>query len=234
MIGRSNLRSRLGYLDYADIQDRINEGSLDQYDVVLIKDQDTVAYVAPDGTIHNITTRMNAYVSESAAKRALNASTTTYVGMPVAIYQQGSYKLYLADGIPGDWNVLPSWGKPDQFSYNELSDVPLINKVGTTEDVIILNELADGIYAVQGKFRITATLPKIYTAASPELVFVQNSGTVVKRISGQDIISYDITGGGEPTIDPVTTESKVNEMIDKQFEKRLEETSSESIQDLFD
>ena len=231
-MAKNDLRSRLGYLNAEDIQTRIDDGLLDEYDVVLVKDQDTAAFIAPDKTIHHIGARLNAYMSERTAIRALNASPTTYVGMPVAIYYNGSYKLFLVDGTVGDWTVLPAWGNPSNFSYNDLVDVPLINKIGTSEDVVILNELADGMYAVNGKFKVTADSSTTFSLSSPELVIVQNNGTEIKRINATEITSYD-TSSGEPVEDPMTTETKVDEMIDVQFNERLEETSSESIQDLF-
>ena len=244
IVNESKLRSRLGYLAYSDIQDRIDNGQLDEYDVVLVKDQDTVAYVAPDMSIHNITARLDVYMSESTAIRALNASETTYVGMPVAIYYQGSYKLYLVDGTQGNWNVLPAWGNPVSFSYNDLVDVPLINKIGTAEENVILNQLADGMYAVSGIFKITQTSETIIDT-TPEIAIVKDNGAVITLISGKETVTYDTSGGGEPVADKVateqylidngyTTDTKVDEMIDEQFNERLEETSSESIQDLFD
>ena len=228
---KSNLRSRLGYLAYEDIQSRVDDGLLDQYDVVLVKDRDTAAFIAPDGTIHDITARMNAYMSESTAIRALNSSATTYVGMPVAIWYQGSYKLYIADGTPGNWEVLPAWGNPVNFSYNELVDVPVINKVGTIAEPVILSELANGIYVVVGTTRVISS-SEIITLLSPELVVVKNDGTSIQRMSGEKTHSYEIDGG-EVKEAEVTTDDDVYERIDEQFNERLEETSSESIQDLF-
>lgn len=230
----SKYRSRLGYLNRDDIQDRIDNGLLDQYDVVLVKDQDTAAYIDPEGNIHDITARLSVYMSESTAIRALNSSITTYVGMPVAIWYEGSYKLYIVDGEPGDWSVLPAWGNPVNFSYNELVDVPLINKVGTIDDVVILNELVDGMYSVSGFFKVSETSSETFNSSSQELVIVKDGGDTVMRMTGKETISYDTTSGGEPVVDKVTTESKVDEMIDYQFNERLEETSSESIHDLFD
>lgn len=231
-MAESNLRSRLGYLAYADIQDRLDNGLIDQYDVVLVKDRDTAAYIAPDGTIHDITARMNAYMSEATAVRALNASPYTYVGMPVAIWYEGSYKLYIVDGEPNNWTVLPAWGNPTNFSYNELVDVPVINKVGTISDPVILSELTDGMYAVVGVTRVTRD-SSIVSLSSPELVVVNNGGDSIQRMSGDKTYSYEIDGELIKEAE-VTTDEKVNEMIAEQFNERLEETSSESIQDLFD
>ena len=229
----AKLRSRLGYVNYDEIQDRIDNGQLDEFDVVIVKDQDTVSYIAPDLTIHNITTRLEIFVSESTAKRTLNASSTTYVGMPVAIYHEGSYKLYIVDGTPGDWEVLPAWGNPVNFSYNDLVDVPLINKTGTVGDMVILNELADGMYAVNGLFKVSNHSTEILNSSSPELVIVKSNGESVTRVTGKETLTYDTTGTGEPTVEKFTTESVVDEMIDEQFNERLEETSSDDIRDLF-
>ena len=242
----SKLRSRLGYLAYDEIQDRIDNGLLDQYDVVIVKDQDTVAYVAPDMSIHNVTSRLDAYMSESTAVRALNASPYTYVGMPVAIYHNGSYKLYLVDGEYGDWHVLPAWGnEATDVYYDDIIGAPVLSKVGTMEDIIILNELADGIYAVKGLFRITSESSEIVNSSSYELVVVKENGKYVTRIEGKDTLTYDTSSAVQPSVDRsvtqtwldnngYTTDTVVDEMIDEQFNERLEETSSESIQDLFD
>ena len=230
-MAESTLRSRLGYLAYDDIQDRLDNNLLDQYDVVLVKDRDTAAYIAPDGTIHDITARLNAYLTEATAIRALNASPTTYVGMPVAIRYEGSYKLYIVDGEPGNWAVLPAWGNPVNFSYNDLVDVPVINKVGTMAEPVILNELTDGIYAVVGVTRVINN-SEIINVPSPELVVIKDNGTSIQRMSGDKTYSYGIESG-EVKETEVTTDEKVNEMIDIQFNERLEETSSESIQELF-
>lgn len=231
-MAESNLRSRLGYLAYADIQTRIDEGKLDEFDVVLVKDRDTAAYIAPDGSIHDITARMDAYLTESTAIRALNASPYTYVGMPVAIRYEGSYKLFIVDGEHGAWEVLPAWGNPVNFSYNELVDVPVINKTGTISEPVILNQLVDGMYAVNGIVKVTADSSST-TLFSTELVVIKNNGNSIQRMSGDKTHSYEIDGEIIKEAE-VTTDDKVDEMIDIQFHERLEETSSESIQDLFD
>lgn len=233
----SKLQSRLGFLAYDEIEERIDhedpQKRLDEYDIVLVKDQDTAAYIGPDKTIHKITTRLDAYVTESTAIRALNSSSTTYVGMPVAIYYEGSYKLYLVDGTQGDWHVLPAWGNPVNFSYNDLIDVPLINKTGTVGDIVILNELTDGMYAVNGLFKVTSSSSELFNESSPELVVVKDNGNSVTRITGKETLTYDTSSGGEPVVEKFTTESIVDEMIDEQFKERVEETSSDDIRDLF-
>lgn len=230
----SKLRSRLGYLNYDEIQDRIDNGQLDQYDVVLVKDQDTAAFVAPDMSIHNITARLSAYASESTAIRALNADPTTYMCMPVAILHDGSYKLFLTAGETGNWDVIPAWGNETAgVHYDELIGAPVLNKIGTADDIVILNQLPDGIYAVKGFYRITDTSSELFNPLSFELVLVKENGDEVTRILGKDIINYNTSGSGEPSADRSATEEKVDEMIDEQFQERLEETSSESIQDLF-
>lgn len=229
------LRSRLGYLNHDEIQDRIDNGLLDQYDVVLVKDQDTAAFVAPDMSIHNITARISAYVSESTAIRALNADPTTYMCMPVAIYHEGSYKLFLTSGETGDWEVIPAWGNAiSGVRYDELIGAPITNVIGELGNTVILDQLTDGIYAVKGLYKVTESSAELFNTSSFELILVKDNGNSVTRINGNDIINYDTTGSGEPTVDKTATEEKVDEMIDEQFNERLEETSSESIQDLFD
>lgn len=245
IVNEAKLRSRLGYLAYSDIQDRIDNGQLDEYDVVLVKDQDTVAYVAPDKTIHNIGAKLQAFVSEGTAIRELNNSSTTYTCMPVAIYHDGSYKLYLTSGEPGDWQVIPAWGNETAgVLYDDLIGAPVLNQVGTAEEIVILNKLADGLYAVKGFFKITEESSELFNSSSCELVIVKENGALVTRIIGKDTLTYDTSSGVEPKVDKAateqylidngyTTDTKVDEMIDEQFNERLEETSSESIQDLF-
>ena len=78
-------RAKFGYLNYSDIQTRIEEGKLNQYDVVYCKDKKNQYLIDGDLNLIELRSRIYIYSSEEEAIDELNKNTDTYVGQLVSI-----------------------------------------------------------------------------------------------------------------------------------------------------
>ena len=77
----------------------------------------------------------------------------------------------------------------------ELVGIPKLT--GTLDEEIILSNLSDGIYQVQGQHRITETSEPVYLSASYILVIIATDGETkkVRRITADEIENYDVSEG---------------------------------------
>lgn len=89
---------------------------------------------------------------------------------------------------------------------------PIIQEVGTASDEIILSELKDGLYAVQGQHRVAPGSTPVFLSASNVIVLIQTINGVqkIRRITADDLTSYRFDGQ-TITEDKVATESFLQE-----------------------
>ena len=89
----------------------------------------------------------------------------------------------------------------DKFTYNFLNKNGKIETVdfpkltGTLDDMIILCDLSEGIYYVQGQYKITPNDTTIYSAGSYIIIMVGNNGNKIRRITADDFEDYTIESG---------------------------------------
>ena len=83
-------RVKYAYLDYSDISTRIENGEIDQYDVVFTKDTHEQYLIKDDLSLLNIKSRIYCFDSIISAKEKLNSNTDTYEGQIVAIADNDS------------------------------------------------------------------------------------------------------------------------------------------------
>lgn len=87
--------SKLGHGEFNNIDTAVESGILDGKDIVITSDTSELVYIRDDKTKQVIRGRVPLYNSESDAVTALNATTDTYAGQPVAIKDSnGKYKPY--------------------------------------------------------------------------------------------------------------------------------------------
>ena len=78
--------------------------------------------------------------------------------------------------------------------YNQLELIGIPTKVGTSDDIVILSSLEDGLYQIKGLHKITARHSKTFDSDSFIFAVVQTIGETkkVRRITADELTEYTI------------------------------------------
>ncbi len=99
-------------------------------------------------------------------------------------------------------------------SYNDLADVPVVNKEGSMGDEVILSDLDDGSYSIKGNYMVGGSDTTTYIAGSNVTVLIESDETCkyITKISAKQVCSYkfDIVTG-EVVKDEYITKSWITE-----------------------
>lgn len=193
-MAKTRERAKFGYLNYADIQARIKEGKLDQYDVVYCKDRKNQYLIDGDLNLIELRSRIYIYSSEEEAIDELNKNTDTYVGQLVSILNGEVYSGYIVNkNLDEKYYVIPLYKNPHGINYNELNNIPIINMEGNSDNPIIVSGLYDGTYMVKGVYT-TPENEKITTLIGHYIsVATINGSKYITRIQSDKIFKSIIT-----------------------------------------
>lgn len=190
-------RSRYGYLNLADIQDRIDSGKLDAYDLIYTKDTHECYILTEDLEQVPIKSRVYQFPTEEEALLYLHAATDTYEGQLVAIKQKNRYKAYIVNKDDEDlWCVTLLSDADEQIDYNTLGNRPITNLTGTLANPIIVETLDNGIYSISGQYKVFDSIDTIFSSYENHIFLVEKSETEthIKDISSTDMITYSLVG----------------------------------------
>lgn len=118
-------RNKPGYMNFADIADRLENGKLNAYDVVYTKDTHEVVFIKEDQSLIRMKCRLDVYPSVVVAEYYLNLKTDTYVGQIVGIEQGEWIRLYNVNYADNKFIVK----KVGVDEYGQLTNKPQINGV---------------------------------------------------------------------------------------------------------
>lgn len=201
-------RVKYAYLNYDDIQKRIESGEIDQYDIVFTKDTHEQYFIKDDLSLLRITSKVYCFDSVSEAELSLNNNTDTYAGQIVAIANNDTFSGYIVNKVNGKYtvNLLSDDRKP--IDYDSINHRPIVNKTGTQDDNLIIGDLDNGIYSVTGVYKIFNEYPTLFTVASNHLFLIEKTDSIsyVKDISAKEIITYTLSNGVVNVLKSVTTQ----------------------------
>lgn len=190
-------RSRYGYLNLADIQDRIDSGKLDAYDLIYTKDTHECYILTEDLKQVPIKSRVYPFPTEEEALLYLNAATDTYEGQLVAIKKKNRYKAYIVNKDDEDlWCVTLLSDADEQIDYDTLGNRPITNLTGTLANPIVVETLDNGIYSISGQYKVFDSIDTIFSSYENHIFLVEKSETEthIKDISSTDVITYSLVG----------------------------------------
>lgn len=83
----------------------------------------------------------------------------------------------------------------DTSSYDNLSDIPVVNKRGTIASPIILSDLNAGCYSISGQYQVGGNLTTTYVPSSNVVVLVELDDTYkyITRIDGKRVVTYTVS-----------------------------------------
>ena len=190
-------RIKYGYLNYSDIQDRIDGGKLDAYDIVYTKDTHECYILTEDLLPVAIKSKVYRFDGVSAAINFLNQATDTYEGQIVSIKTKGRYKAYIVNLIDEQYDVTLLSELDEEIDYNTLGNKPIINMVGSLAEPIVIGNLDNGVYSITGQYKLYDSVETIYSSSSNHLFLVDKSeiDTQIREVSARKISTYSNTDG---------------------------------------
>lgn len=194
--------SRFVYATYDDILNAINTGELNEFDICIAQDTRELLLIKDDLDVLPINSKIHRFNGIIEAETAINEAEDTYEGQIVAILNNGKYVAYIVNRRNNRFVIDSLASVEAVIDYDELSRAPIINKYGEIGNPIMLSDLPDGTYKVNGQYRIADALPTVYSSASGNLFVVGHPSdeTVIKKISSNDIIDYHIDQDGVVTM----------------------------------
>ena len=202
-------RSRLSFQKYDIIEDYINQKKLDAYDIFYTTDTHENVVIDADLNIVPIRSRVYRFTDITSANLSLNKSSDTYEGQIVAILQENDekYSGYIVNkNKVGEFYVSPL-SESGQIDYDSLGNKPVINKIGTLNSPITVDQLEDGIYKIRGQYKLTESAITIYLSSNDNffLVKTENDITYIKKISAMDITDYTVNSDGSISASTIPT-----------------------------
>ncbi|RHP45341.1 hypothetical protein [Clostridium sp. AF32-12BH] len=220
-------RSRYGYLNLTDIQDRIDSGKLDAYDLIYTKDTHECYILTEDLEQVPIKSRVYQFPTEEEALLYLNAATDTYEGQLVAIKKKNRYKAYIVNKDDEDlWCVTLLSDVDEQIDYNTLGNRPIVNLEGSLAEPIMVGNLDNGIYSVKGQYRIFESVETVFQSSENHIFLVDKTDaeTHIKDISAHRITDYSLVGEEIKKEEMVTSAylAENNYVTDDALDKKLQ------------
>lgn len=190
-------RIKYGYLNYSDIQDRIDSGKLDAYDIVYTKDTHECYILTEDLLPVAISSKVYRFDGVSAAIETLNQATDTYEGQIVSIKTKGRYKAYIVNLVDDQYDVTLLSESDEEIDYNTLGNKPIINMVGSLAEPIVIGNLDNGVYSITGQYKLYDSVDTIYSSSSNHLFLVDKSetDTQIRELSARKISTYSNEDG---------------------------------------
>ena len=223
----ADIRIKYAYLNYDDIQKRIENGDIDAYDIVFTKDTHEQYFLREDLSLVNVKARIYRFDSVAIAKEQLNLNTDTYEGQIVAIADNdlGVYHGYIVNKSGDEYTVLSIADSGTAIDYDALSHHPIINKKGTLSDVLIVGNLDNGLYSVSGEYKIFEEHITSFSTSTEHLFAVEVKKNIkyVKEISAEKITTYTLSDGIVNVQEVVTTDF-LNEngyMTEEEFDSKI-------------
>jgi hypothetical protein len=199
----NNNHSRFFYTNRDQIQDGINTGLVNQWDIVICQDTKEQILITDEYEQVVIKSRVYRFEDVSTAEEVLNNSSDTYEGQVVSIMSnRGTYQAYIVNrGDSGKFVVQSiSVYNAGDLNYADLGDRPITNLQGDIENPECLYGQAEGIYKIDGAYRLSATYPTIFQSSNSNLYLVSYDGDencYIRIISASNITDYVINGDGE-------------------------------------
>lgn len=202
MIGRA----KNGYMRYASIEAKIQSCEIDAYDVIFTTDTHETYVISPELEPWVVRSRVYVFDSVEDANAQLNENADTYVGQIVSIIIDDKCKGYIVNKDSGG-NFYVS-----KLTEDDIPESGVVYIKGTLSNKVIVFELGDGIYAIEGQYQIVPG-GTVYMTGSKEL-FICSNGSV-HHINGNSIEKYTVADDGTVNIDTYLTDADLSQYITK-------------------
>ena len=183
----ANLITKFAVANYGDIQSLINQGKLAYPTYVFCRDTNTMVFIDKHARIQDIQGFSQSSVITVDKLPTENIKSNTFY-----ICNGIGYLLINDILVPVFKEISENTGVS---SYDELKEIPIVNKNGTISSPVVLSELEVGCYSVSGKYQIGGNLTTIYAPSKNIVVLVEadEAYKYITRIDGKNIVVYTVT-----------------------------------------
>ena len=188
--------SRFFFSSYREIQDHINAGTVNQWDIVLCSDTQEMLLVTDDFSLVPIQSRVYRFSSIASAESFLNSHKDSYPGQVISILSSvtGSYQAYMVNQRSNGTFFVQSISvyNSSDLDYNTIGNRPIDNIGGTMEQPTVLDQLDNGMYKISGAYKISDKLETVFQNLNGDLITVEHDleGVSIKVISSSSISDY--------------------------------------------
>ena len=226
----ANLITKFAVANYGDIQSLINQGLLAYPTYVFCRDTNTMVFIDKNACIQDIKGyNQNAIVAVDELPTENIQSNTFYICNGIG------YLLINDILVPVFKELSENVGVS---SYDELTEVPIVNKRGTIVSPIVLSDLGVGCYSISGQYQIGGNLSTAYVPSSNVIVLIEvdSDFKYITRIDGKRVVSYAVSldtmevsmteYATQSWVEEqgYTTESYVDQAIEDLYNKIMSET----------
>lgn len=203
----SKSRTNFAYLTCEDMQKKLSDGILNQYDVIYTKDSLETYIITEELKAVALRSRVYAFNSIREAVSKLNQNMDTYEGQIVSIYNGNEYSGYIVNLKNGAFTVT-SLHQLSFVDYDTLGNRPIVNMIGESDNPIIISTLENGTYSVTGHFKIATNDVTIHLNPNATLFLVSHndSDVFIKMIATKEIVDYQVTNDISAAKDQYITE----------------------------
>ena len=124
-------------------------------------------------------------------------------------------------------------------SYDDLADTPIINKIGSMGEEIILSDLDDGAYSIKGHYKISESLNTVHISSSNVIILIESDENYkyITKLGANKVNVYKIDiATKEVTKDGYVTESWITEQgyasktyVDEAIENLYKKIANEAL-----
>lgn len=195
--------SRFFFANKRELQDQINAGNVNAWDLVVSSDSKEFILVTDQFELIPIQSRVYRFTTISSAETFLNSATDTYQGQLVSILNPtlGTYQAYIVNknGAGRFYVSAISIFNVSDINYNEIGNRPIEQISGNIEHPVILANQQDGLYKVEGSFKIAEGYLTIFQSYNGDLISVTHNiddTTSIKHITSYTITDYLVDNSG--------------------------------------
>lgn len=226
----ANLITKFAVANYGDIQSLINNGSLKYPAYVFCRDTNTMVFIDKNQRMQNI-----GGFNQSSIIMVDELPTTDILSNAFYICNGIGYLKINDILVPVFKEISEDVGVS---SYDELSEIPIVNKRGTIASPVVLSDLEVGCYSVSGQYQIGGNLTTTYVPSASVIILIESDSDFkyITKIDGKRVVTYTVTlETMEVSADTYATHSwieakgyadhnYVNQAIEDLYNKILSET----------
>lgn len=202
----ANLITKFAVANYGDIQSLINNGSLKYPAYVFCRDTNTMVFIDKNQRMQNIGGfNQSSIIMVDTLPTTDVLDNTFYICNGIGYLKINDILVPVFKELSEDVGV---------SSYDDLSEIPIVNKRGSIVSPVVLSELETGCYSISGQYQVGGNLTTTYASSSNVVVLVEAEEGLkyITRINGKNIVTYTVTlETMDVSVDTYATQSWVQE-----------------------